>query len=177
MPNKIPEVSPQLHPLQRAMKVSWNKLVAIREVKQLYLATRCKVDESRVSRWLNPATPDFPPTRQLADFVEALQEWPGIQPWEPLEAFNVYFGCHVAPLHRAAEPILQLAALAAGASGRLFQQLLQALSPDSEGGVDVTDAERATMLPTIAALRRLADDLDDVIEGKPEAPEAREEAV
>ena len=57
-------------------------------------------------------------------------------------------------------------------SGQALQLILQALSPDSEGGVDVTDDERAMMRPTVTALRRLADDLDDAVEGRPETQEA-----
>jgi len=41
---------PQLHPLQRALKKSWQKLQVTKEVKQLCLANKCHVDESRVSQ-------------------------------------------------------------------------------------------------------------------------------
>lgn len=163
MPNRIEEKVAQLHPLRRALKKAWRKLVVAHEVKQLYLARSCDTDESRVSRWLNPDLPDFPPTDQMVKLIEALQEWPGIERWEPLEEWNAYFGCEVAALHRAKAPILELASLVAGETGKLLQQILQAQSPDSPGGTEIVTSEKWDLKPHVAKLRRLFDEWDDAL--------------
>ena len=156
----------QLHPLHRALKESWQRLVVNKKVKQAWLAARCEVDDSCVSRWINPNVPDFPPPIAMAQLIEALQEWPGVEKWEPLEAFNVYFGCHVAEMHRTHQPLRDLAGLLAITTGKALQLILQALSPDSDGGIEITEAECTQIRPAISALRRVADDLDDRVNGK-----------
>lgn len=168
MTGSVEKNGPQLHPLQRALKVSWRKLVVNREIKQLFLAMRCHVDESRVSRWLNPDMPDFPPTSQMALLLEAMQEWPEVEKWEPLEAFNTYFGCHVATLQNSHRSLQELAALMALKSGQALNLFIQALAPDSEGGVDLGPGEAESLRPVVATLRRLADDLDDELNGAEE---------
>jgi len=151
----------QLHPLCVAVKRSWEKLIITHDIKQDYLAQYCGVDKSRVSRWKSPEHEDFPPTAQMAKFIEGIQSWPGVEPWEPLDAFNTYFGCHAQDRRPMNESVTVLAGLLAGQSGRVLQAILQALSPDGPGGVSVTQSEALEMAPAISNLRRIICCLDD----------------
>ena len=153
---------PQLHPLHRALKSAWQKLIVTREVKQAWLAIKCGCDESRISRWINPNVEDFPPTLQMAKLIEALQEWPGVERWEPLEAFNEYFGCRVAELHRAHRPLTALMSILATDQAKVVSAFISAMAQD---GPDLTDHERALLAPMVHHLRRIADDLDDELTG------------
>jgi len=42
---------------------------------------------------------------------------------------------------------------------------IQSLRPDSEGGVDLGPGEKRDLRPVVSALRRLADDLDNRLNG------------
>jgi len=174
MTRNISADAPQLHPLHRALKESWQRLVINKKVKQAWLALRCEVDESRISRWINPGLPDFPPTLSMALFIEALQEWPGVEKWEPLDAFNQYFGCHVAPMNRVQQTVHALAGIVALDTGKLVNAILDASRPDSDGGTDITAKERrGSLAPISSHLRRVADDLDDLISSEPEEERRR----
>lgn len=163
MMSNVPSKLPQLHPLQRALKEGWRRLVVLKEIKQLYLATRCETDESRISRWLNPAEPDFPPFPQMARLIEAMQEWPGVEHHEPLEPFNTYFGCRVAGIQSVQQPLNDLVGLLGLKTGQVVQLFLQAITPESEGGRTVTANEAQALRPAVALLRRVADDVDDLL--------------
>ena len=161
MTANIRSMPAQLHPLHVALKRSWEKLIIVREIKQDWLAERCGVNKSTISRWKDPDAPDFPPTLQMAKFIEALQEWPGVEKWEPLEAFNIYFGCHVAELHQVNQPLNTLAGLLALDTGKVMNKFLEITAPDSDGGVEITPDELEMLAPIVHHLRRIADDLDD----------------
>ena len=166
MASSVGQKEAQLHPLHRALKESWQRLVVNKKVKQAWLAIKCEVDESRISRWLNQGETNFPPVLSMAQFIEALQEWPGVEKWEPLEAFNQYFGCPVAPFNHTLASVDALTGILAMDTGKLTNAVLEARRPDSDGGQEITAQERQMMLAPISShLRRIADDLDDEISG------------
>jgi len=165
MSETVGQKTTQLHPLHRAIKECWTKLFINKDIKQSWVADRCGVDASRVSRWKSVEYEDFPPTEKYALFIEAMQKWPGVEKWEPLEGFNRYFECTAVGLHHnGAQPIQALAGLVASQCGKMTQQILDAMAPDSDGGVEISPRETLALSNTVSRMRRCCDDLDDAIQ-------------
>ncbi len=158
--------SSQLHPLQVEIKRGWEKLIINKGIKQDFLAIKCGVDKSQISHWKNPESTEFPSWPRLTQLVEAMQEWPGVMRHEPLEEMNRYFGCRASDINYNSEiSIDALMSLFAGSSGKALQAFLQATSPDSPGGRNLTKEERVELQPIVHYLRHLAEALDDAVNG------------
>ena len=156
----------QLHPFLVAMKEGWERLIVTKKIKQDWLAARCGVDKSQISRWKSPDEHDFPPFPKLALFIEAMQEWPEVARHEPIEDFARYFGCQVSDADYTAHgPLDKLAGLLALNSGKALQVLLEVTSPSSEGGREITENERELVGPLLHYLRHIVEDLDGQVNG------------
>jgi transcriptional regulator with XRE-family HTH domain len=149
------------------MKRSWARLIAVKEIKQDFLAMRCGVDKSQISRWKNEDETEFPSHAKLAALIEAMQAWPGVERHEPIEALSHYFGCHSSDINKHAHGSLtKLAGMLALSSGKALQALLDVMSPESAGGQRITEEEQQKELgPVVHKLRFLADELDDRLNG------------
>lgn len=156
----------QLHPLQVEVKRGWQKLKITKGIKQDFLANRCGVDKSQMSRWLNPEEHEFPSWQKLPVLLEAMQEWPEVMPHEPLEELARYFGCRASDISQ--QPSLSVDALMslfAGSSGKTLQAFLEATSPASPGGRLLTPQEQQDLQPLVHRLHHLVEALDAAVNG------------